>query len=66
MTQLPKQNPHLYYDAFLVRIWVDNGATDWRATVEHVSNGKRQTFTSVETFLAFVQAQIVRSAKETK
>lgn len=65
MIHLPKQNSKLYYDAFLVRIWVDD-VSNWRATIEHVSNGKRQTFTSVEDFLAFIQSQIVTSTKETK
>lgn len=55
-TKSSKKSP-LYYDAFLVRIWVDNGATDWRATVEHVHKNERQTFTAVEQLLAFVQEQ---------
>ncbi len=45
----------LYYDAFLVRIWSDNGSADWRATVEHVRSGKQETFTSAEQFLSFMQ-----------
>lgn len=45
----------LYYDAFLVRIWSDNASADWRATVEHAHSGKRETFTSVEQFITFMQ-----------
>jgi len=45
----------LHYNAFLVRIWSDNGSTDWRATVEHVGSGERETFATIEKFITFIQ-----------
>ncbi len=71
MADPQNQRISLYYDAFLVRIWSDNGLADWRATVEHVGSGKRETFASVEKFITFMQKKVdlathQSNVKETK
>ena len=57
MSTKPSKESPLFYKAFLVRIWVDNDATDWRATVEYVHKNERKTFTAVEQLIDFVQKQ---------
>ncbi len=43
------------YLAFLLRLWREDEATPWRATLENPHNGERHSFSSLEKLYAFLE-----------
>ena len=68
MSDRRSEQTYLYYDAFLVRIWRDNGPAAWRATVTPVGSSKGETFATIDQFIAFMQkkADYAAQAADTK
>ncbi len=42
-------------DAFILRIWWEDGASGWRGWVQHISTGRFTYVRTVEGLLAFIQ-----------
>ena len=42
-------------DAFVLRIWWEEGTSDWRGWVQHASTGRSTYVRTVEGLLAFIQ-----------
>jgi hypothetical protein len=47
----------LHYKSFLVRLWCENEAAPWRASVTHISTDETQFFSNVEALLIFLHEQ---------
>lgn len=41
--------------AFLLRIWREDGRSPWRILLQSASTGERQTFTNLHTFFAHIE-----------
>lgn len=55
------------YSAYLLRLWYEEGAVSWRATLENVHTGEQTGFANLEKLFAFLRQQTdARSPKETR
>ncbi len=45
------------YHAYLLRLWREENATNWRATVQNPHTGERCSFASLPTLLTFLEEQ---------
>jgi len=45
------------YLAYLLRLWREESAAHWRATLQNPHTGERRSFADLHTLLAFLEAQ---------
>ena len=56
---------HLFYSAYLVRLWQDGPGVACRASVQSVQSGEITRFGSLAALFAFLQAETAAGAEAT-
>ena len=53
---MASDNPN-NYQAYLLRLWRDDGNTPWRASLQDTRAGQLHTFASLSQLIAFIEQQ---------
>jgi hypothetical protein len=52
-----KQSEQYEYQAYLLRLWRENEADPWRASLENTHTGERRSFASLPSLLLYLEQE---------